>query len=248
MVVIKTAEQIDKIKESSRIVGLVHKELKTIIKPGITTKQLEVVAEEVIKDNGGEPSFKGYKGYPHSICASINEEVVHGFPRDKVLHEGDLLSVDVGVVKEEYHGDAAFSVGVGNVSSDVVHLITTANECLDLAIKSAKEGVNTTKLGSIIQRHAAIMGFDVVKNYIGHGIGKNLHEYPPIYNYGKEGGVNLKAGMTICIEPMITEGKSDNEVLSDGWTVVTKSRELSAHVEHTILITTDQPQILTVSG
>ena len=246
MVVIKTAEQIEKIRESSRIVGLVHQELKNIISPGVTTKRLEVISEEIIRDNKGEPSFKGYKGYPHSICASINEEIVHGFPSDRILHNGDVLSVDVGVVKEGYHGDAAFSAGIGEVSSTVIHLLATANECLSTAIRLARDGVNTKELGIAIQRHADTLGFDIVRNYVGHGIGRELHEYPPIYNYGKDGGVNLKAGMTICIEPMLTVGKSDNETLSDGWTVVTKSRELSAHVEHTILITTDQPEILTI--
>ena len=249
MIIVKTSEEISKIRESSRIVALVHSELKKIIKPGINTLQLEILAEEIIKDNDAVPSFKGYKGYKHSICASLNEEIVHGFPSERILQEGDLLSVDVGVYKEGYHGDAAFTVYVGDSHYNLtqVHTINSVNGCLQKGIDVAREGNNTGEIGEAIEKWASTMGFNVVRNYIGHGIGKDLHEYPPIYNYGNTAeGVKLKAGMTICIEPMIVAGNADNEVLEDGWTIVTKDRSLSAHAEHTILITKDQPEILTI--
>ena len=247
MVIIKTSEEISKVRESSRIVAEVHSELKKIIQPGITTLQLEKLSEEIIKDNGGVPSFKGYRNYPHSICASLNNEIVHGFPNDKILGGDDLLSVDVGVLKGGYHGDAAFTVPVGEPNIIQLHLIEAAKKCLNNWIGIAREGISTGEIGAVIERTAKEMGVDVVKNYIGHGIGRELHEYPPIYSYGNMSeGVKLKAGMTICIEPMVVAGCADNEVLEDGWTVVTKDRSLSAHAEHTILITTDQPEILTI--
>ena len=244
---VKTSGQLELIRESGSIVGEIHRELKKLIEPGIKTKVLESVAEEIIYSRGATPSFKGYRGYPYCTCISPNSTIVHGFPGEYILREGDVLSVDVGAFKH-LHGDAAFTVIVGEPNSkEDILLVETTERCLKKAIDIAKEGTTTGAIGNIIETTAKAKGFDVVRNFVGHGIGRELHEEPSIYNYGKiESGLMLKAGMVICIEPMITVGKATNTIGDDGWTVTTKDGKNAAHVEHQIIIHKDFAEIITI--
>lgn len=247
-VIIKTSEELDKIRESGRVLGIVHKELQKLVEPGITTNQLAKVAEEIISDNEATPSFKGYRDFPYSICASLNEQIVHGFPNDRVLKDGDVLSVDCGVYKNGYHADAAFTTLIGSTHSDsTIQLYNTTNECLDLVIKAIKSGITTGTIGSIIQAHALHNGFSVIENYIGHGIGRDLHEYPAIPNYGRvNGGTKLLSGAVIAVEPMLVGGGNNNKTLADGWTVVTEDSSLATHVEKTIIVNDNGCEVVTV--
>lgn len=243
---VKNEEEIKLIRESSRIVALVHKELKSIIKPGISLLELNDKAEEIILSEGGIPTFKGYEGFPSSICASINDIMVHGIPTDKTLKEGDIISIDVGVKKEGWNGDAAFTIGVGKTSDKAKLLMETTKIALEESIKFAKPGITLGELGKFIESIATNNGFSVAKEYVGHGIGKEMHEDPLVPNYGFEGGEVLKEGMTICIEPMIIDGKDDLFIDPlDGWTVRTKHGGLTAHDEHTIVIRKNGGEILT---
>lgn len=237
-VILKTSTELNKIRTSGRILGVVLKELKRMILPGVTTLQLEKAAEEIIGSFGAEPSFKNYRGYPYSICTSINNEIVHGFPSERELLFGDVISVDCGVLHDGYHADAAFTKLVGHTSNKLLEqLITTTDECLQLAIEVTKAGVTTGTIGSTIQKHAEANNFHVIENYVGHGIGRDLHEYPQVKNYGEEGsGIVLKAGAVIAIEPMLVLGEKDNIILSNNWTVVTSDGSKATHVEKTVII------------
>jgi len=246
MVILKTIDEIEKMADSGYIVATVHEELKKIIKPGITTKFLNDTSENIIREHKAIPGFLNYKGFPFSICTSINEEIIHGLPSDRKLVEGDIISIDVGVNYKGWFGDAAFTIGVGEISPQAQKLINVTMRCLEVGISKAWPDNNLEDISHAIQTHAETEGFNVVRNFVGHGIGRELHEIPQVKNYGKpKNGILLKAGMTLAIEPMITEKHYDNRILDNGWTVVTEDMGLAAHFEHTITITGVGPKILT---
>jgi methionyl aminopeptidase len=246
MILVKSSSEIDYIRESGRIVALVHAVLKDIIKPGITTKDLDEIAERVILENGAQPAFKGYGGFPASICASVNEEVVHGIPGHRVLREGDIISIDVGALKNGYYGDSAKTYPVGKISAKAEKLIRVTRESFYEGLKFCKVGYRLSDISHAIQTHVEAEGYSVVRDYVGHGIGASLHEDPQIPNYGPAGkGPRLAPGMVLAIEPMINAGRFAVRVLDDHWTVVTADGSLSAHYEHTIAITDEDPIILT---
>lgn len=236
-------------RAAGRLVGLVLQQLTEMVRPGITTMEVDRAAEKMIRDAGGLPTFKGYHGFPYSICASVNEQVVHGFPSKYELKDGDIFSIDCGVTLEGFVGDTATTVPVGNVSAECSDLIRVTRECLDLAIEQCWPGKRLGDLGWAVQQHAENHGYSVVREYVGHGIGRRMHEDPQIPNYGKPGqGPKIKAGYVFAIEPMINLGTHHTKVLADGWTVVTLDGRASAHSEHTIAITEEGPEVLTRVG
>jgi len=247
VIILKSPEELKKMRKSCQIVAMVLKELRTYIKEGLTTKQIEQFVENLIIKMGGIPAFKGYRGYPASVCISINEQVVHGIPSEKVfIKEGDLVSVDVGVLCENFYGDAAYTYPIGRISKEAEKLLKITEEALYKGIAEATEGKRIGDISHAIQMHVENNGFSVVRAFVGHGIGRSLHEEPQIPNFGTKGiGPMLKKGMTLAIEPMVNAGKHDVKILSDGWTAVTKDGSLSAHFEHTIAITEGEPEILT---
>jgi len=247
MIDIKSENELRLISEAGKIVKLVLEELKYAARPGATTADLEKKAEDIIKKSGARSAFKGYRGFPGAICTSLNEQVVHGIPGDIRLSPGDILSIDVGVEKNSYYADSAITVPVGDkISENALKLIEVTKKALRLGIEQAIEGNRLFDISSAIQRLAESHGYGVVKQFVGHGIGKSLHEEPEVPNYGKQGqGPRLKSGMVLAIEPMINEGAYEVDILSDGWTAVTKDRKLSAHFEHTIAITDREAKILT---
>lgn len=246
MIILKTLNQIDGIRKSCFITAYVLKELKNSIKPGITTNFLNSMAEDLCRQKGGVPAFKGYRGFPYSICASVNEKVVHGFPDDIPLKSGNILSIDFGVLYKGWYGDSAFTMGVGKISGAAKKIITVGSECLYKAIGIINTSCKIGDLSFAIQSHAEKNGYSVVRNLVGHGIGKNLHEEPQIPNFGKpHTGLMLKSGSVIAIEPMILAGSYDTIILEDGWTVVTKDSKLAVHFEHTIIVNNNGAEILT---
>jgi len=234
-------------REAGRLVGEVLTELAALVTPGITTSELDTVAEKRIAAAGATPAFKGYHGYPATICASINEEVIHGIPSGRrVLNEGDIISIDVGAVLEGYFGDSAITLPVGQVSEDAARLLRATEESLYKAIEVVKPGARVSDIGHAVQRHVEASGFSVVREFVGHGIGQKMHEEPQVPNYGEPGrGPRLAEGMVLAIEPMVNAGKPAVKVLADGWTAVTRDGSLSAHFEHTVAVTADGPWILT---
>lgn len=246
MVLLKTLPQIDGIRKSCRIVAYVLSKLKNEIRPGITTEYLNNMAEDLCGERGGTPGFKNYKGFPFSICASVNSEVVHGFPSDEKLKEGDILSIDFGVLYKGWYGDSAFTVGIGKISTEAEKLIKAGEECLCIGIDAAKVDGRLGDISYGVQQHAEDNGYNVVRDFVGHGIGKNLHEEPQVPNFGKaRTGLRLKPGLVIAIEPMITYGSPEVKTLRNGWTAITKDNCLSTHVEHTIVIDNNGVEILT---
>lgn len=246
MIIGKSRKELEKMRASGRLAGQVREHLRRLARPGITTLELDRAAERMIRDAGGVPTFKGYNGFPFSICASVNEEVVHGFPSDYELRDGDILSVDVGTTLNGYVGDTATTIAVGNVRAEWLRLIRITEECLELAIEQCRHGRHLGDLGWAVQRHAETQGFSVVREYVGHGIGRKMHEDPQIPNYGKPGtGDKIKAGYVFAVEPMINLGTHHTKTLADGWTVVTVDGQPSAHVEHTVAITEEGPEVLT---
>ncbi|MCK9244362.1 MAG: type I methionyl aminopeptidase [Candidatus Marinimicrobia bacterium] len=246
MVHIRTSEEIEKIRESGRIVYETIMLVGREIRPGITTRRLDRLADEFIRSQGGRSAFKGYRGFPGSICTSINEQVVHGIPSDRVLESGEIISIDVGVRKNGYIGDAARTFAVGTVADDRLRLMRVTEESLNKGIAQARPGNHLSDIGHAIQVYVERFGYGVVRELVGHGVGRELHEPPEIPNYGEPGrGPVLKVGMCLAIEPMITMGTYEVRLLRDGWTVVTEDRLPSAHYEHTIAIGPDGPQILT---
>jgi methionyl aminopeptidase len=247
MIIIKTRKEIEKILISCRMVALVLSELKKDIQPGITTKELNEKAEYITARFGAIPGFKGYKGFPYSICASVNDQVVHGFPNNTPLKEGDVLSIDFGILYKGWYGDAAFTKAVGKVNNNIEKLIKTTEACL---YKGIEQAVPMNRIGDIsaaIESNAASNGFEVVREYVGHGLGRELHEEPQIPNFGNPGeGYIIKPGMVIAIEPMLTEKSGETKTLKDGWTTKTVDGGLSAHFEHTIAIFDQGPKILTM--
>lgn len=241
----KTEEEILKIKESSLLVGKTLGEVAKLIRPGVTTAQLDKVAEEFILSHGAVPAFKGYRGYPATLCVSINDEVVHGIPGNRVIKDGDIVSVDCGVYFNGYFGDYAYTFIVGEVDERVYKLVQVTYEALQLGIQQAVAGNHLGDIGSAIQAFVEKHGFSVVRDLVGHGIGKNLHEKPEVPNYGKKGkGMKLAENMVLCIEPMINLGAYDVYVASDGWTIKTRDRKPSAHFEHMVVVKPRQPEVI----
>jgi len=245
MVVLKSPKEIEKIRESNQIVAKILSVLQSEVKPGIDTLYLDNLAEELARENNATPAFKGYRGFPYSLCASVNEAVVHGFPSKRKLKEGDILSMDFGVLFGGYFGDSALTVGVGKVSESARRLMDVTEQALYKGIDQAVANGRLSDISHAVQKHVEDAGFSVVRIFVGHGIGSNLHEDPQIPNFGKPGmGIHLKPGMTLAVEPMVNEKGYDVEILEDGWTAVTKDSGLSAHFEHTIAITNNGPAIL----
>lgn len=235
-------------RHAGRIVAGAHALAGKMIKPGITTQELDQAVEKFIRDSGAIPTFKGYGGFPNSICASVNEVVVHGIPEKRRLLEGDIISIDIGATYKGYVGDAAVTHGVGTISDEAKKLIKITRESFYKGIAYAKDGYRLSDISNAIQKYVEENGFSVVRDYVGHGVGKQMHEDPPIPNYGPKGrGPRLRQGMTLAIEPMVNVGTYDVVMLNDGWTVVTTDGRLSSHYEHTILVTgTGEPELLTV--
>ncbi len=249
MIITKAPREIDIIRKAGQIVARTHKELQAHIRPGITTGQLDAIAERYIRSQGATPSFKGYNGFTGSICASVNEELVHGIPGDRVLQDGDIISIDIGAEYNGYHGDSAWTYPVGTISEETKRLLDVTEESLYKGLERAKAGVHLTDISHAIQSHVEAANFSVVREYVGHGVGQNLHEDPQIPHYGPPGkGPRLKTGMTLAIEPMVNVGKRYVRTLSDNWTVVTVDGSMCAHFEHTIAITDDGYEILTVDA
>ena len=234
-------------REAGRIVALAHQEVQKHIRPGVSTLELDKIVEQVIRDNGATPSFKGYNGFPGSICASINEVVVHGIPKaTTILKDGDIIAIDIGACYKGYHGDSAWSYCVGKVNPSDEKLMNVTKEALYKGLEQAKPGNRLGDISSAIGKYAKSFGYGVVETFTGHGIGRHLHEDPAIPNYGiPNTGPVLQPGMTLAIEPMINAGTKNVKTLSDGWTTITSDRKKSAHFEHTILITDDGCEILT---
>lgn len=247
MIIVKNSEEIKRIKKACQIVAKALNELKFYIKEGITTKNIELFIENLIFKMGGIPAFKGYRGYPASVCISMNSQVVHGIPSDKVyVKDGDIVSIDVGVIFDGFYGDGAYTYSVGKVPEETLRLLKVTEESLYKGIEKAIVGNRIGDISEAIQNHVESNGFSVVRAFVGHGIGRSLHEDPQIPNFGKRGiGPKLKKGMTLAIEPMVNAGTHEVVILSDGWTAVTKDGSLSAHFEHTIVITENEPEILT---
>ena len=247
MIVCKSASEIERMRVANMLVADVLHELETLVAPGVTTADLDGAAEKLVRAAGAEPAFKGYRGYPATLCASINEEVVHGIPSKKrALGEGDIVSLDMGVKLNGFYGDSAVTVPVGRVSDGVLKLLKVTQEALELAIAQVRVGGRVSDIGHAVQRHVEANGFSVVREFVGHGIGSSLHEDPQIANYGEPGrGPRLAEGMVLAIEPMVNMGRSAVKVLADGWTAVTRDGSLSAHFEHTVAVTRDGPLVLT---
>jgi len=246
MVYLKTDEEIELMREANQLVGKTQGELARHIAPGVSTLQLDKIAEEFIRDHGATPAFLGYGGFPNSICASVNDVVVHGIPSAKqILKEGDVISVDIGTTLNGFTGDSAYTFCVGEVSPEVKELLKTTKESLFVGIKEAVEGARIGDIGHAIQAYCEARGYSVVRELVGHGIGRKMHEEPEVPNYGRRGyGPLLRNGMCICIEPMINLGRRNVVIEKDGWTVRTRDNKCSAHFEHCIAIRPDGPQIL----
>lgn len=245
---IKSAREIELMREAGRILAMVHDELGKLIKPGISTMDIDRLGERIIRSYGCIPSFKNYNGYPASICVSVNDEVVHGIPnKHRILREGDIVSLDAGVIYHGYHSDAARTHAVGHVSEEAQKLMDVTKQCFFEGIKYAKAGNHLNDISSAIQAYAESFGYGVVRDLVGHGIGEHLHEEPEVPNFSqKRKGIKLVPGMTLAVEPMINAGRPDVAWLDDDWTVVTDDGSLSSHYENTILITEDGPEILSM--
>jgi methionyl aminopeptidase len=245
MVILKLPDEIEKLRTSNLIVAEILRELREKVKPGVTTRELNRFCEELSRKKRVKPAFKGYRGYPFALCTSVNGEVVHGMPSDRLLLPGDILSLDFGVNYKGYFGDAAITVAVGNASAEALRLMRATEAGLYDAIEQARAGNRLGDISAAVQQRVELAGFSVVRDYVGHGIGRSLHEDPQIPNYGVRGrGIQLKPGMVLAIEPMVNEGSYHVRVLPDGWTVVTEDGKLSAHFEHSVAITENGPDIL----
>ncbi|QGG49165.1 type I methionyl aminopeptidase [Heliorestis convoluta] len=249
MIILKTARELNYMRDAGRIVAETHREMEKAVAPGVSTAELDEIAEDYIRSQGAKPAFKGYQGFPATICASINEQVVHGIPGIRRLENGDIISIDVGAVVNDYHGDAAITLPVGEIDEELQKLIDVTREALDIGIEKSRVGNRLFDISNAIQKHVEDNQFSVVRQYVGHGIGKKMHEEPQIPNFGPAGrGPRLQEGMTLAIEPMVNVGTWEVETKEDQWTVVTKDLKPSAHFEHTIAITEKGPEILTRSN
>jgi methionyl aminopeptidase len=248
-IILKAPWEVEILRRSNRLVAETLQELARRVRPGTTTLELDRFAEAFLRERGARPAFKGYRDYPFTLCASVNEAVVHGFPSTRALQEGDILSLDMGAVVDGYYGDAAVTLPVGRISPEAARLLAVTRECLDRAVRAARPGGRLADISQAVQEHAEANGFSVVRVFVGHGIGKALHEAPQIPNFvdaGQGRGPILKPGMVLAIEPMINAGGPDVKVLEDRWTAVTADGALSAHFEHTVAITETGPDILTL--
>jgi methionyl aminopeptidase len=249
VIVCKSPAEIERMRAANALVAEVLAELATMVAPGVTTLDLDAAAETLVRAGGAEPAFKGYRGYPSTLCASVNEQVVHGIPSKRALVEGDIISLDMGVKLNGFYGDSAVTVPVGRVSEQAETLLRVTRESLEKGIAQVRLGGRISDIGHAIQLHVEAHGLSVVREFVGHGIGSSLHEEPQIANYGEPGrGPRLAEGMTLAIEPMVNVGRPAVKVLSDGWTAVTKDGSLSAHFEHTVAVTKDGPLVLTRHG
>jgi methionyl aminopeptidase len=245
MVILKHLDEIEKARASNRIVAEVLSVLREKVKPGVTTRELDKIAEGVTEKRGAKSAFKGYRGYPYSLCASVNEAVVHGMPSNRVLVEGDIIGLDYGVCYQGLYGDSAITLPVGRVSEQAARLMQVTEQSLYMAINQACHGNRLGDISAAVQDTAEAAGYSIVRDFVGHGIGKSLHEDPQIPNFGKKGrGIELKRGMILAIEPMVNAGKYKVKILPDGWTVITADGSLSAHFEHSVAITDNGPEIL----
>lgn len=246
LVTLKTPQQIATMKRAGAIVAEMLAKTKAAVRPGVTTAELDKIAAEVLKKHGATSSFLGYYGYPATICTSVNEEIVHGIPGKRKLREGDIVGIDAGAIVDGWHADAAITVAVGRVSAEAQRLIATTEEALRRGIAAARSGGRLGDIGAAVQRHAEGSGYSVVRNYVGHGIGRAMHEPPQVANYGREGqGRPISVGLCVAIEPMLNVGGPETRLLDDGWTVVTADGSLSAHFEHTVAVTAEGPVVLT---
>ncbi len=247
MISIKSPREIEIMRRSGKITAKTLTVLIAAAKPGVTTGELDRLAEQTIRSMGGIPTFQGYHGYPSTICASVNEEVVHGMPGDRTLANGDLLSIDIGTTLDGYVSDSAITIPIGTVSDEAKRLMRVTQECLMLGIAEMDVGKTLGDIGFAVQKHAEENGYGVVRALVGHGVGKKMHEDPQVPNYGTPAtGTKLRAGLVLAVEPMITQGTWEVETLEDGWTVVTEDGKLAAHFEHTIAVTEEGPKILTL--
>ena len=249
MIILKSRQEIEKMRKSNALVAAILEELKKKIRPGVRTIELDRLSEEMALKKGARPAFKGYRGYPYSLCTSVNSEVVHGMPSERELKEGDIVSLDFGILNDGYYGDAAVTVPVGEITPAARKLLTVTEQALYRGISEVKAGNRIGDISAAIQGHVEAAGFSVVRDLVGHGIGKSLHEDPQVPNYGSSGrGIELKPGMVFAIEPMVNEGTYRVDILRDGWTVVTADGRLSAHFEHSVAITENGPVILSRIG
>ena len=245
MIVCKSPAELERMRAANRLVAAVLSELQRTVAPGVTTQQLDAIAEARIMEAGAVPAFKGYHGYPATLCASINEAIVHGIPSSRALEEGDIVSLDMGVVLEGYYGDSALTTSVGEISEEASQLLRVTEKALALAIAQVKIDGRVSDIGHAVQTHVEEHGFSVVRDFVGHGIGTQLHEEPQIPNYGDPGrGPRLREGMVLAIEPMVNTGGPGVRLLDDGWTAVTRDGGLSAHFEHSVAVTVSGPEIL----
>jgi methionyl aminopeptidase len=246
MIILKSRSEIEKMAVACRIVAEVLQEIVQAVRPGLTTQDLDALAERNIRSRGAVPAFKGYRGFPNTLCVALNEQVVHGIPSKRRLRAGDIIGLDLGAKWEGYYGDAAVTIPIGQTSSEAEDLITTAQEALSAGLGEVRPGTHLSNISHAIQHFVESRGYSVVRAFVGHGIGTELHEEPQVPNFGPPGrGPRLKTGMVLAIEPMVNRGDADVEILDDGWTVVTADSQLSAHFEHTVAITDEGHQILT---
>jgi methionyl aminopeptidase len=245
MIICKSDTELEIMRQAGRIVSRVLAELEPLARPGIRTRDLDLYAEKRCRELGAVPAFKGYRGYPASVCISVNEEIIHGIPSGRLLQEGDIVGLDFGVLFEDFYSDATITVAVGRASEESLKLIAAARTAFFKGFEQLKEGNHLSDVSAAVQRSVEGEGFSVIRQFVGHGIGRSLHEEPQIPNFGAPGrGPRLKRGMTLAIEPMIAQGGYEVEILEDGWTAVTRDRSLSAHYEHTVALTEDGPEIL----
>lgn len=246
MITYKSSEEIEIIKEGAQILGKAHAEVAKLIKKGVQTIELDKTAFEFIKDHGAHPSFKGFNGFPYALCISVNENVVHGFPSEYELKEGDIVSIDCGVFFKGFHSDSAYTYPIGNVNGEILNLMKITKESLNIGIEQARKGNRIGDIGFAIQQFVEKNGYTIIRELVGHGVGKELHESPEVPNYGKRGkGPRLKEGMVIAIEPMVNLGRRNVVQEDDGWTIRTKDRKPSAHYEHTVAITSNGTEVIT---
>ena len=247
MITCRSQNEIEKLRRVNQLVGRILAELRAMVAPGVTTREIDALAEQRVLEAGAEPAFKGYHAYPATVCASVNEQVVHGIPSDRQLVDGDIVSIDMGARLDGFYGDSAVTVPVGHVPAAAAELLRTTEEALFHGIEAVKPGARVSDIGAAVQQHVEARGFSVVREFVGHGIGTSLHEEPQIANYGPGGrGPRLSEGMVLAIEPMVNIGKPAVKVLADGWTAVTRDGSLSAHFEHTVVVTGDGCEILTL--
>lgn len=247
MITCRSRSEIEKLRRVNQLVARILAELQAMVAPGVTTAEIDALAEARVRAAGATPAFKGYHGYPATVCASVNEQVVHGIPSNRRLVEGDIVSIDMGARLDGFYGDCAVTVPVGRVSAEAARLLQVTEEALFHGIEAVKPGARVSDIGAAVQRHVEAHGFSVVREFVGHGIGTSLHEEPQIANYGPPGrGPRLAEGMVLAIEPMVNAGKAAVKVLADGWTAVTRDGSLSAHFEHTVVVTREGCEILTL--